>query len=103
MIDNHQVISDTFNNYFLSVTDKITSKINDDNSMGINSKSPFGYLFQIHENPFPEMKTDPTSIKKFKKIIKSPKYKNSYGCDEIPNQLFIKLSICHSSLKFHTQ
>ena len=66
MIDNHQFISDTFNTYFLSVTDKITSKINNnDNSMGINSKIPFGYLFQIHENPFPEMKSDPTSIKKF--------------------------------------
>jgi hypothetical protein len=73
MTDNHHVISDTFNNYFLSITHKITSKLND-NSKGVNSNSPVDYLFQIHKKkPFPDMKTDWISTKYIEKIIKSPK------------------------------
>jgi len=49
MTENHHVISDTFNNYFLSITDKITTKINDNNSKGVNSTSLVDYLFQIYK------------------------------------------------------
>jgi hypothetical protein len=71
--DNHQVISDTFNNYFLSIINKIPSKINNDNnSMGVNITNPVDYLFQIYKNHFPEIKTDLCQLKKFKKKLLNP-------------------------------
>jgi len=103
MTDNHHVTSDSFNNYFHSITDKLTSKINDNKIKDVNSTSPVDYLFQIYKNPFPDMKTDRTSNKEIEKIIKSSKSKNSHGCDEIPIQLFLKYSIYQFSLKMHMQ
>ena len=75
MTENHHVISDTFNKFFLSITDKITSKIHDNNSNGVNSNSPVDYLFQIYKKkPFPDTKTGRTSTKEIEKIIKSSKF-----------------------------
>jgi hypothetical protein len=90
-------------NYFLSITDKITSTINDNNSKGVNSNSPVDYLFQIYKNPFPDMKSDRTSTKEIEKNIQFPKTKTSHGYDEIPIQLFHKFTIYQFSLKMHTQ
>ena len=103
MTVNHHVISDTFNNYFLSITDKINSNLNENNSKCVNNTSLADYLFQIYKNPFPEMKTDRTSTTETEKIIKSPKSENSRGYDEIPIQLFLKFSIYQFSLKIHMQ
>jgi len=103
MTKNHHVTSDTFNNYFLSITDKIASKINDNNSKGVNSTRHVDYLFQIYRNPFPDMKTGRTSTKEIEKNIKSSKSKNSHCYDKIPIQLFLKFSIYQFSLKMHTQ
>jgi len=104
MTENHHVISDTFNNFFLSITDKITSKIHDNNSNGVNSNSPVDYLFQIYKkNLFLIRKLVEHQLKKLKKLLNHQNSKNSHCYDKTPIQLFLKFSIYQFSLQMHTQ
>jgi hypothetical protein len=52
---------------------------------------PFNYLHQVFISPFPNIKPTLLSAKEFSEIIKSLKWKNSHGYDEIPIT-FLKIS-----------
>jgi hypothetical protein len=52
------------------------------NSMTMNLA--LNYLYQVFIRPFPHIKLTPVSTKEISEIIKSLKWKNSHGCDEIP-------------------
>jgi hypothetical protein len=44
------------------------------------------YLYQVFTRPFPHIKLTPVSTKEISEIIKSLKWKNSHGYDEIPQK-----------------
>ena len=60
------------------------------NSMTTNSA--LSYLYQVFTRPFPHIKLTPVSTKEISEIIKSLKWKNSHGYDEIP-QKSLKISL----------
>ena len=61
---DYQSISDSFSTYFLSITEKITQNITNDNNIDCNKeRTPLHYLSQSYGNPYPNMKFNHTSIK----------------------------------------
>jgi hypothetical protein len=106
--DNHHMITDSLNNYFLTMADKMNSNntevghiIHSDTDKHLN------YLSQAFTTPFLKIKFNYTSTKQIDKIINSLKSKNSNGYDEISIKIlkisdpFISSpvnSICHRSL-----
>jgi hypothetical protein len=91
IITNQQKIADLFffNNYFLSVADRMnTDKNKDENSSRIN---PINYLLTYHNKPFPRINWHHATTYEIVKMIKSLKSKNTSGYDEISNRI-IKLS-----------
>jgi hypothetical protein len=50
------------------------------------------YLYQVLTRPFPHIKLTPVSTKETSEIIKSRKWKNSHGYDEIPTKI-LKISL----------
>jgi hypothetical protein len=83
------VISDIFQNYFLSLADKITLRTS--NNEELENISSINYLHRIFSNPFPVITFENTTTKEIKDIIKSLKSKNSLGYDEIPVKI-LKIS-----------
>jgi hypothetical protein len=91
----YQNSPDAFNEYFLSITDKITYYIRCNNSNNRKSydiyKSPSLYFSQISHKHFPSIKFNNTSTKEIEKIIKSLNLKKSSGYDEIYTKI-LKIS-----------
>jgi hypothetical protein len=56
-----------------------------------NVVQPLNYLHQVFIRPFPNIKLTPVSTKEVGEKIKSLKWKNSHGHDEIPIKI---LKIC---------
>jgi hypothetical protein len=50
------------------------------------------YLYQVFTRPFPNIKLTPVTTKEISVIIKSLKWKNSHGYDEIPIRI-LKISL----------
>jgi hypothetical protein len=72
-----------------------------DNSMTMNLS--LNYLYQVFIRLFPRIKSTPVCTKEISEIIKSLKWKNSHGYDEIPIKILkIIISpltyICNKSL-----
>jgi len=68
----YQNSPDTFNNYFLSIADKIIYDIRYKNSKDDKIyKSPTYYLAKLFHKPFPSIQLNNTSTKEIDKIIKS--------------------------------
>jgi hypothetical protein len=84
--DNRSDIADVFQNYFLSVADKIRSNINRNDTP---DKSGMDYLFKAFKKPFPKLVLKRTSTKEIAKIIKDLKPKHSSGYDEVPLKILI--------------
>jgi hypothetical protein len=85
----------------------VTDKISAYNSITFNVDSnvihPIIYIHQVFIRLFPNMKLTPVSTKEVSEIIKSLKWKNSHGCDEIPiKMLKIGLLYIISSLIYAT-
>jgi hypothetical protein len=78
--DNHQLIADIFQNYFLSIANKLTLRTS--NNEELENNNSIDYLHRIFSNPFPNIIFENTT-KEIKDIIKSLKSKNSFGYDEI--------------------
>jgi hypothetical protein len=76
--ENQQLIADSFQNYFLSIAEKIVSKNNEE----LKDNSFIDYLHRVFNKPFPNIIFDNT---------KSLKSKNSYGYDEI-SVMILKIS-----------
>jgi len=106
LINNQQSIANTFNNYFLTVADKITSNIKNYKTSS-NCNNPIQCLHKNSKLPCSNMKLKYTTPKEIEKIIKSLKSKNSHACDGIPMKI-LKVStpfvtspltyICNNSL-----
>jgi hypothetical protein len=86
--DNHQLIADIFQNYFLSITDKLTLRTS--NNEELENNNSIDYLHRIFGNPFPNIIFENTT-KEIKDIIKSLKSKNSFGFDKI-SVIILKIS-----------
>jgi len=106
--NKYQNSLDTFNNYFLSIANKITCDIRYRNSKGRKAyKSPTYYLTNLFHKPFPNIQFNNTSTNETDKIIKSLNLKKSSGYEEISTKI-LKISapfitsplnyICNKSL-----
>ena len=89
VIMDQKIITNTRNNYILSIADSI----NLDNNKHINTgiTSPITYLLNNLKRPFTEMSWQHASTYEIEKIFNSLRTKNTCGCDEISNRI-IKLS-----------
>ena len=106
LITNQQSITNSFNNHFLTVADKITSNIKNDKT-SLNCNIPIHCLHKNFKLPCSNMKLKYTTPKEIEKMIKLLKSKNSYGYDGIPMKI-LKVStlfitspltyICNKSL-----
>jgi len=81
MTDNHVMIADAFNKYFISVADSIISSVKSGNNDHENNSK---YLFNSIKHPFTNIPWFYTTIGKIDIIIQSLKTKNSCGHNEIP-------------------
>ena len=57
-----------------------------------NAAHPLRHLYQVFIKPFPNIKLTPVSTQEVTEIIKSLKWKNSHGYDEIPIKI-LKISL----------
>jgi hypothetical protein len=85
MIRKKQMIAETFNEYFLSVSEnrKEISKQNNISPHKFPNITPNYYLSQTFLKPFPSMKLNSLSTKEVEKIIKSLKSMNPSGYDGV--------------------
>ena len=83
VVEDHQTIANIFNTYFTTVTDKIgTNKLANIN-VSSDEVYPLNYLYQVFTSQFPSIKLTPVTSQEIREIIKSLKWKNSHGYDEI--------------------
>ena len=83
----------TFYDYMITnVTDKMSENDPMTNNVAANNAHPLTYLCQIFNKSFPNIILTPVSSKEITEIIKSLKWKNSYGYNEIPTKL-LKISL----------
>jgi Na+/serine symporter len=71
LTSNSQIISNSLNNYFLSIIENPISITKNNN--------PIGYLYQAFKEPLPAIKYQNASTTKIEKIIASLKVKDSHG------------------------
>ena len=95
VIQNTQIIANTFNSYYLSVAEHITKEINTSNSVGGN-QNPVTYLQNMLHQSFLLCEFKHVSPKEIENVAKSLKAKNSHGYDEIPTKV-IKQNISYIS------
>jgi hypothetical protein len=103
VITNTNLIAETFNKYFLSIANFISSGKNNHE----NVQNSIKYLTDNSSWPVPNINWQYTSTTEIEKIIKSLRIKNSYGYDEVSIRI-LKLSaqfiispqtyICNKSL-----
>ena len=89
---DYQNKANIFNTYFTTVTDKTSANNSVTFNVVSNFVHPLSYLSQVFIRPFPNIKLTLISTKEFSEIIKSLKWKNSHGCDEIPIKI-LKISL----------
>ena len=82
LISNQQSITNSFNYYFLTIADKITSNIKNDKT-SLNCNNPIHCLHKNFKLPCSNMKLKYTTPKEIEKVVKSLKSKNSHGYDGI--------------------
>ncbi|GFG34228.1 hypothetical protein Cfor_09168 [Coptotermes formosanus] len=85
--DNYQLIVNSFNKYFSTITDKTVSETPQYSDSTLQNMNPLDYLHKVFSQPFPQMQLKSTCIKELKGIIKSLKTKDSCGYDEISNKI----------------
>jgi len=85
LITNQQLITNSFNNYFLTVADKITSNIKNDKT-SLNCDNPYFVFIKTLRSLF-KHETKIHNTQRNKKNIKSLKSKNSHGYDGTPMKI----------------
>ena len=92
VVEDHQNIANIFSTYFTTVTDKMGAN----NLVYINASSnnadPLSYLYQVFTSQFPSIKLTPVTLKEIREIIKSLRWKNSHGYDDISMKI-LKISL----------
>jgi hypothetical protein len=71
-------MANIFNNYFVMPPNQMQS------NKPTNVSNSLSYLFEVYNQPFPNINMTPVTEREIKDIIKSLKWKNSKGYDEIP-------------------
>ena len=89
--DNHTMITNTFNKYFISVTDSVINNVKSSNN-DHKKTSYIKCLFNSFKHPFPNIQWFYTTTGDIENIIKSLKTKNSCHYDEIPIKT-LKISV----------
>ena len=88
---DHLLSPETFNKYFLSVSENIIQEIRCDDKLNHNSsKKPNDYLSNLLNKPIPSIRFKNTSTKEIERIINSLKTKESSGYDEISTKILKK-------------
>jgi phosphopantetheine adenylyltransferase len=96
-----QNIAERVNDFFLTITDTITTKVNgnndiDKNSSNIDNRNFMTFLSQAYSRNYPHTISKPSTRQEIEKIIRSLKTKDSFGYDEIPVRILIHNPIdCH--------
>jgi Notch-like protein len=80
--DNHHMIVDSLNKYFLTIADKTSNAMNG-HTTGFDPAKHLKYMSLTLVNPFPKINFKHTTSKEAESIIKSFKPKNSNSNDEI--------------------
>jgi hypothetical protein len=57
-----------------------------------NVSNSLTYLYEVYKQPFPNINMSPVTSREIKDIIKSLKWKNSKGYDDIPQNI-LKISM----------
>jgi hypothetical protein len=66
---NYENTSDSFNDHFLSIAERIMQSIRHSDTESTNAnKNPMYYMSKISHNPFPNIKFNNTSTKKLKEL-----------------------------------
>jgi hypothetical protein len=95
-----QNIAEILNDFFLTITDTITSKVNGnngiDNSSNVDNRNFMAFLSQAYSRNYPHMISKPSTRQEIENIISSLKTKDSFGYDEIPMRI-LKLSSSYIS------
>jgi hypothetical protein len=91
-VKDHQKIANIFNTYFSTVTDKVSANNSININVAPNDAYPLSYLHQVFIRPFQSIKLTPVSTKEISEIIKSLKWKNSHGYNDIPIKI-LKISL----------
>jgi hypothetical protein len=100
-VNDHQNIAKIFNSYFSTVTHRISVNNPTNTNTTPNVAHPLSYLYQVLTKPFPSIKLTPVSTQDITEIIKSLKWTNSHGYDEIPIKILnINLPFIISPLTF---
>ena len=101
VVEDYQSIAQTFNTYFTTVADKMNVNSSVNINVSSNDAHPLSYLHQGYAKQFPSMKLAPITTKEIRQIVKSLKWKNSHGYDEIPvKTLKISLPFIESPLTY---
>ena len=90
LLTNQQSIANSFNNYFLTVADKISSNIKNDKT-SLNCNNPIHCLHKKFKLLCSNMKLKYTTPKEIENMIKSLKSGNPHEYDGIPVKI-LKIS-----------
>jgi hypothetical protein len=78
-------LANAFNDYFINATNTHRATDMSKNLQALN------YLYSVFNKPFPQLNMAPVNAKEIKYIIRTLKWKSSYGYDEIPLKI-LKIS-----------
>ena len=77
-LKEYKKLANDFNTHFLNIKDRRPSNNSTTTDPALN------YLQDIFVRPFPSIQLAPVTVTEMKNIIKSLKWKDSHGYDEIP-------------------
>ena len=80
---NQQTIANSFNDYFLTIAEKLMGANQIDKLSQLKNRAPIHYILQNYRYPFPNIKFRYTSTEETEKIIKSLKTTNAHGYNDI--------------------
>jgi len=83
LIWNQETTANSFNDYFLTIAEKLRGANRIDKLSQLKNRAPIHYIFQNCKCPFPNIKFSYTSTEEIENIIKSLKTKNAHLYDEI--------------------
>jgi len=84
-IKNYHNLVKVFNDYFINVTNTYQEKDRNTNIQTLSN------LYSVFNTPYLQLNLVPVNAKEMKNIIRTLKWKNSYGYDEVPLKI---LKIC---------
>ena len=76
-LTQNQTTANTFNDYIITIAEKLTGANQIDKLSQLNNRAPIHYILQNCTYPYPNIKFRYTSTEEVEKIIKSLKTKNA--------------------------